>query len=358
MGQVFLLYGLCFLLVLVVGSTLQSFSQLGGLVATLVFLLLVPALVFVGRKGTGLVRGLRLRRVRPSIVVSSLLLGLGTWATGMWVGRGLMDLGMQSMGQGLGVNLDSPLGFGVTLLVVAVGPGICEEVLFRGAIQGVLERRGKWFAVIVTAILFGLFHMSLEIAIPAAILGLFYGWVVVRTGSLVPGMLAHAANNAAAISFLYFLDGEDPAWLLPCFFAIGAVAFVAILRLSASSQDEIADSPMSEVPASLPLWGSIGCGAPLLATCLVAFLTASAIPYVVQTRVLPEGDSIVVAEPDSPLFEPLMQRGNARVLYTRDDLLGVGHVVEVTGDVTRIRDAEGAQFDIPTTDIEGLVLSQ
>ncbi len=160
-GQALLLYGICFALVLFVGSLIQGLSFKIGLAATLILLMLLPAIVFVRLKNVSLADGLRLRAVRPSICFSSFFSGSEPGGVGMLIARTLDDLGLKSMNQGLDVGLDSPMGFATNLLVVAVGPGICEESLFRGAIQGVLERKGKWFGVVATAVLFG--HNSYDV---------------------------------------------------------------------------------------------------------------------------------------------------------------------------------------------------
>ena len=355
-SQALLLYGICFALVLFIGSLIQGLSFKIGLAATLIFLMLLPAIVFIRSKKVGLAEGLRLRAVRPSIFLSSFFLGFGTWGVGMLIARALDDLGLKSMSQGLDVGLNSPMGFATSLLVAAVGPGICEESLFRGAIQGVLERKGKWFGVIVTAVLFGLVHMMLGLAIPTAVMGFFYGWVVIRTGSILPAMVAHFANNAAALSFLYFLNAEDPSWLIPSCIAVGVIAIVAIMRLSSDRQGSIASSPLSEVPAALPLWSSLGCMLPLMTLAVAVVGLSSALPYVMQSQTLDSGERVMYADQDSVLFRPTIDQGNARVVYARGEKLMVGQIVELSNDTTRIRDKDGNEIEIPTTDIVGVVL--
>lgn len=356
-SQAILLYTTCFFLVLFVGSSIQAYSFKLGLAATLVFLLLLPAVLFIRSKGISLAEGLRLRAVQPSVFSWSFFLGVGTWGVGMLIARMLNDLGLKTLGQRIDVGLDSPLGFATSMLVVAVGAGVCEESLFRGVIQGVLERKGKWFAVIATAILFGLFHQTLEIAIPATILGLFYGWTVIRTGSLIPAMVAHFANNAAATSYLYFFNAEDPGWLIPSCIFLGMGAAVAIFRLSSASQESITESPLKEVPAGLPLLGSLGCALPMILLCIATVGLVSALPYVMQTQTLASGEQVVIADRNSPLYEPLIGRKSARVLYTLEEEVMVGRMIDLADNRVRIRNEEGDEVEIPEADISGVVLS-
>lgn len=70
-SEVLLLYGFCFALVVFVGGTAQALSLRLGLAVTLVLLILLPALIYIRYKGVGLAHGLRLRAVKPSIVMSN-----------------------------------------------------------------------------------------------------------------------------------------------------------------------------------------------------------------------------------------------------------------------------------------------
>ncbi len=356
-GQALLLFGISFFLVISIGSVAQGVSLNGGLAVTLVLLILVPALIFVRLKEVSIFEGLRLWPVQPAVVLSSFVLGCGTWSLGMLIARGLSELGLRSFGQGVEVGLDSATDFAVRLLVVAVGAGVCEEALFRGAIQGVLERRSKWFAVIVTAILFGLFHQALAVAIPATVLGCFYGWLVIRTGSIVPAMVAHFANNAVAISYVYFLDGANPPWLLPLGVLLGVAAVAAIIGLTSTNQHRVTESPMSQVPAALPLWSTIGCLTPLLMLTVSVVGLVSALPYFIQVTTLDDGEVVVYADPDSPVFNSLIEKQGAQVLYAQGEESLMGEVVTRDETTLVIRDQSGAEVAISTADLQGVVVS-
>jgi sodium transport system permease protein len=83
----------------------------------------------------------------------------------------------------------------VIWLVVAVTPAICEEALFRGFILNGLRPMGAVPAIGISALLFGIAHASIYRLLPTFFLGLVFGLVVWRTGSLLCSMVAHALNN-------------------------------------------------------------------------------------------------------------------------------------------------------------------
>ncbi len=134
--------------------------------------------------------------------------------------------------------LDGRTPLWLPLLAVALLPAVCEEPLFRGLILSGLRPLGRWPAVAASALLFAFLHGSIYQLLPTFFLGVLLGWLVVRTGSLVPSVLAHALNNAIALATAYVavrqhaLDlehPESPSWGLTILAGLVVVAGLALL---------------------------------------------------------------------------------------------------------------------------------
>ncbi len=82
---------------------------------------------------------------------------------------------------------------------IAVVPPLVEELMYRGVILQSLRRFGDGFAVLVSAILFGLYHGNFIQMVFAFFCGLAMGYVVVRTDSLLPSILIHFINNGISV---------------------------------------------------------------------------------------------------------------------------------------------------------------
>lgn len=94
----------------------------------------------------------------------------------------------------------SGFGFILTLVAAAVIAPIAEETFFRGFLYGGLRGRiGVPLAMIVSTLFFTALHFSIDLFIPIFILGLFLAWLYEKTGSLYPGILLHASNNAISL---------------------------------------------------------------------------------------------------------------------------------------------------------------
>ena len=105
---------------------------------------------------------------------------------------GLPDL-MQDTFRAMSRNV-----FGI--ISIAIMAPLVEELLFRGAIQGYMLRKGMkpLHAILIASAIFGIVHMN-PIQIPFAFaIGLIFGWLYYRTGSVVPGIVGHFINNSIA----------------------------------------------------------------------------------------------------------------------------------------------------------------
>lgn len=111
----------------------------------------------------------------------------------------------------------------LTLFHVAVVPAICEEVLYRGYVMSAFQKSwGIWPAIIVSGLLFGLYHVQLSNLIPLATLGILFAFITWISRSIIPAIVAHFVNNGgSALMGTYYPDSAfaeitpesmPPAW--------------------------------------------------------------------------------------------------------------------------------------------------
>lgn len=94
-------------------------------------------------------------------------------------------------------------------IVLGLLAPLSEEIVFRGAIlRTLLTSMKPWTAILISAFIFGLIHMN-PAQIPFAFLaGILLGWMYWRTGSILPGMAYHWANNS--IAYIIYRAYPDP----------------------------------------------------------------------------------------------------------------------------------------------------
>jgi membrane protease YdiL (CAAX protease family) len=84
-------------------------------------------------------------------------------------------------------------------IVICTWVPLVEELTFRGLGYGLLERFGRWPAIVAVGVLFGLAH-GLVLSLPVIVaFGIALAWIRARTRSVFPGMVLHAAFNAIAL---------------------------------------------------------------------------------------------------------------------------------------------------------------
>jgi len=130
------------------------------------------------------------------------------------------------------------------LAAVAIAAPVCEEFFFRGFLQERLSRvlGNPWRVAVYVAVVFSAFHLDPVGFLARFELGLLFGLLYWRMGSLWPGVAAHAANNVTStVIFLWARsqgteDADPEPRVLLLFSAGGLLAFILLLRLALRAQ--------------------------------------------------------------------------------------------------------------------------
>ncbi len=169
----------------------------GGLVAAAIGYLLVAFELIVVARASEISLGLRGAPVR--FFVAAVLIGIACWYVDL---RLVGAIGPPGNTDKLERAVSEASLFG-SLVSVAMLPAIAEELLFRGVLARSLATRHALLAIGVSAVVFSAYHLA-----PVQIVGTFplaiaLGTLAVRSGSVLPGMIAHFLNNAAVLVLVH-----------------------------------------------------------------------------------------------------------------------------------------------------------
>ena len=146
-------------------------------------------------------------RTRPWTVLAwSVVASMGAIIPSIWIQEQMPEL-PNFVEQEFDTILGTPWGY----LTIGLLAPLSEELVMRGAILKELlksEKFSTWTAITISALMFALIHMN-PVQMPHAFLiGLLLGWMYWRTGSILPGMAYHWANNS--IAFVMYAFYPDP----------------------------------------------------------------------------------------------------------------------------------------------------
>ncbi len=195
------------ILLLFIGQRVQQREVYSGLLITEYLIILLPNLIFLKFKGYSLKKVLKLNKFTFEQAVYTFFIMIFAYPVAVFLN--VIMISILSKFTSLlptGVPLPSNLTeFGVGLFIMALAPGICEEVMFRGTMLNSYSRLGNKKSIIISAFLFGVFHFNIFNFIGPAFLGIVLGVLLLKTNSIFTSMIGHTINNSIALTIGFFV---------------------------------------------------------------------------------------------------------------------------------------------------------
>lgn len=152
------------------------------------------------------------------------------------------------------LKMNNPVALFVNLLVIAVTPAICEEFIFRGAVQRIIFRlkSNPHVAIWLSAAIFSAIHFQFYGFLPRLLLGAAFGYVYFWTGSIWYAVFAHFLNNAYAVSVAYYLQVNNQSYTnaediqMPWYgYLISAILTLALFKFLKNTTDRTKEGQLN-----------------------------------------------------------------------------------------------------------------
>ena len=166
---------------------------------------IITLIIFLWRKWTPV--GKTYIQSKPwATLIWSAVAALGVVIPSVWLQEQMPAL-PDVAGETLTKIISTPGGY----FVIALLAPVVEEVVFRGAILRALlsSMKSKWGAICFTAALFALIHANPAQMPHAFLMGWLMGWLYMRTGSILPAIVFHWANNTVAYLIAVAYPGDE-----------------------------------------------------------------------------------------------------------------------------------------------------
>lgn len=223
--------GIVFFMLFYCGQLLSLWNVLASLVITQLFLILAPALAFLFYTKSPIKETLSFKRPPLRYVIAAISLGFATVVISMLiltVQTKFLPYSEEYAKQMQLMVMPPGRPLWQIILVAALMPAICEEIFFRGLLQGILRKSlPPQKLIIVIGILFGVFHLSMFRFLPTGLLGILLAYLTLASGSIFPSMCLHFMHNGYYLAASYYklnLDSTQCIALALAGFVIAAVA--------------------------------------------------------------------------------------------------------------------------------------
>jgi len=171
------------------------------------------------------------QKIKPLSIIKILILMVGVSCV-----TSLIQLALNPLFEQAGLSFSGALDESVTNMlsdplgiayIMLLGP-IMEEIIFRGAVLNRLTRHGYNFAIVMSALFFGVYHMILIQGFNAFFLGVLLAYVALRY-SIKWSMVLHALYNSLLVGFSLFEPWGPQAEII--FLVIMGLCLVASIVL-------------------------------------------------------------------------------------------------------------------------------
>lgn len=191
---------------LFIGYMVQSREIYSGLLITEYILILLPNILYLLFRRYSVKEVIKLNSISIKQIAYSIIIMVFAYPIAVFVNVIVLTL-ISSFSTALPTTVPLPTTsseFIKGLFVIALAPGICEEVMFRGTLMSAYDRYGHVKSIIITSILFGVFHFNIMNLAGPIFLGLVLGTLRYKTNSILSPMIGHTINNSIALTIGYF----------------------------------------------------------------------------------------------------------------------------------------------------------
>jgi membrane protease YdiL (CAAX protease family) len=125
------------------------------------------------------------------------------------------------------VGLDTWYGYVLAIITMCLLPAVVEELFFRGLILRGLTEFGKVKAVLISAFMFMIFHLSAMQTIHQFAMGIVLAIVMLKTGNLLYPIIIHFVNNFFVITYTYISQTSS----MPLHYTAASIIFSVLLMV-------------------------------------------------------------------------------------------------------------------------------
>lgn len=195
------------------GYIVQKKELYTGLIITEYIIVLLPTILYLMARNYDIKKVLRLNKLTLRQIVTIPLISIFSYPVGAFLNYIVMIV-LSRFTEIVPTSVPIPENLKelfISFLIISLSAGICEETMFRGFILSSYNKLGIKKAIIMSSVMFGLFHFNIQNLVGPIFLGIIFGLLVYKTNSIFSSIIAHITNNTVALLIGYFtIKGSIP----------------------------------------------------------------------------------------------------------------------------------------------------
>lgn len=158
----------------------------------------------------------------------------------------------------------------ISLISLVIAPAICEELLFRGIIFKGLKKHGKIFSIIISSLMFCIFHMSISQTVYPILMGMLLGVIMFYENNIYYCIAVHLTNNFLSLTLSYFkINLIFNHWSYIVLAIILAIAFISYVLYFTVKNHKAEEKTQSSTQEKIYL--SVSFAIMILLWCIINF---------------------------------------------------------------------------------------
>ena len=190
--------------------------------------------------------GMKKAKIRPVSMIRTRDFGIGTimqYCLGgllLWVSSGYAAMFITSVFSKYGIDITTVsdytqtrtgLGIAALILYTVFAAPVTEELFYRGLLMRVFSKASQRFAVIITAVFFGLFQGNISGFITCTCIGIFLGHITLKHGSVIPAIAVRIFLGGITLIMDSMRDRMSEMYLIMQITLVAAGVLGAIMLL-------------------------------------------------------------------------------------------------------------------------------
>ena len=202
---------------------------------------------------------IRTRDLSFGSVIQYCAIGLFIWIAAIYLSSGIIDIFQQ-----YGIDASPPntdygrtvMGRTITVIYGCIIAPMTEELFYRGMLLKVFSKADQRFAVLATALYFGIAHGNVPQFVLGFLAGIFLAHITLKHNSIIPAVIVHMFINTFSTIYGSVNTNSSSTMMIATLILMAAAIFGLAMFIAFICRDELPTPTPAQSKRGFSLWAS------------------------------------------------------------------------------------------------------